>query len=110
MAEFLKPISGQTLGSVFCRRSGLRLWEFAQIRGNGHQLWWWFFGSSRLFFVRVPCCAPSVSVLVLRVSLYGEQILLKHRGVGEAVSALISHLWSLVEGTAGGTCCLKGYC
>lgn len=87
--NFLKPISGQTLCSVFCRYCVLHLWEFAQIRGNSHQLWFFFFGSSHLFSVHVLCCALPVSVLITTESHFMKNvILLKHRGVGEAVSAL----------------------
>lgn len=105
VAKFLKPIPGQIPCSVFCRHYGLPLWEFTQIRGNGHQLWFFFFGSPRLFFAHVLRFAPLVSVLM---TLYGEHDTAKTQRCRGGSLCLI-HLLSLFEGRADCMCCLKGY-
>lgn len=105
VAKFLKPISRQTLCSLFSTVDCMS-WNLPEQEETATSC-----GSSRcLFFVHLPCCASSVSVCITaEPPLMENMILLRCRGGGEAPSPLI-HLFYLLEGRAGCTCCPKGYC
>lgn len=108
MAEFLKPIYGQTWRLVFRTYHGLHLREFAQKEETVTD-----FGSLYCFFLSFCACSEPRPLgpcphqnSVSRAGEHDPARTLRGRG-SVSISALTRRL-SLFDGRAGRVCCLKG--